>query len=152
MNYSLTPLRDIDIYCVLPYLDVKDIHYIICTTRNVPHEFTKRLLQLKYSVYRNIKYFNPSELSNIKYYLHVDDNTNKEYETKTKEDLITHEHVIEVETSILKTDVNNVPCLFLKYKDQRCKHIIYNRRIKIIHDNIAIYCLHNDDCTDDSKD
>ena len=141
MYQIITPIKDIDIYCVLPFLDVKEIHFILCTHRDVSKEYLKRLVELKYDVFREIRYFKPSELANIKYFLQVNDETEKAYHSKHPEDVIKNQNVIKIDTFNLKIDTNNIPYLRIKYKDQLCQHSIYDRSIRLLNENVAVYCL-----------
>ena len=145
MNHNtITPLIDLDAYVLLPFLDAKDIHFIILTNKNVPEEFKKALERFKYITFREIQYFEPYELSQIKYMLNVDlesandKNMNTIQEFREKHD---EEHIHKIKSMEMRTDVNGMKYIFVLHDDRVCKHIIYERKMRVIENELAIYCL-----------
>lgn len=145
MNHNtITPLSDLDVFVVLPFLDAKDIHYIVLTNKNIPNEFKKALERFKYITFREIQYFEPYELSQIKYMLNVDlesandknMNTIQAFKEKCEE-----MYIYKIKSMEIKTDINGIKYLFILHDDRICKHIIYERKMRVIENELAIYCL-----------
>lgn len=145
MNHNtFTPLGDLDVFVLLPFLDAKDIHSVTRTNRNVPKEFKEALNRFKHSVFRDIQYFEPCELSRIKYMLNIDldsamdknMNTIQEFREKHEETYISN-----IKSMELKTDVNGIKYLFILQDDRVCTHVIYYRKMRVIENELAIYCI-----------
>lgn len=143
-NNTITPLSDIDAYVLLPFLDAKDIHHVILTNKNVPNEFKKALEHFKHFTFREIQYFEPSELSQIKYMLNVDLENAMDKNMNTIQDFRnkhTERYISKIKSMELRMDLNGLNYLFIIHEDRICKHVIYYRKMRVIENELAIYCI-----------
>lgn len=144
-EFSITPLYDIDVYHVLPYLRAIDLHFLLQTNKTIRDknvEFKNQLMKYRMNTFMNIKYIQDKELNQVTGLLNIClDDKNKDY---TIEKLLELEYVvIEYINSIIKktNPINKDQCyLTAIHKNERTNTIIYNRYIKIVNNIMLLYC------------
>jgi serine/threonine protein kinase len=143
--FSITPLYDIDVFHILPFLTAKDIHSILQTNKFVYenyHEFKNQLDKYKKTMYRRIKHIDCQELTHVSGLLNIClDDKNKDYklETLLEEEYFKIESIKNMEKKANKN--NKEECYLIAiHKNEMTNTIIYNRYIKIINNIMVLYC------------
>jgi hypothetical protein len=143
--FSITPLYDIDVYHILPFLTAKDIHSILQTNKIVHeyyNEFKKQLDKYKRTMYRRIKHIDCQELTHISGLLNIClDDKNKDYNLDT---LLEGKNfkIESIKSMKKKTNPKNneESYLIAIHKNDKINTIIYNRYIKIVNNIMILYC------------
>lgn len=127
----ITPLEEIDVFYVLPYLSCKDIHHILIVKKNIPHEYKLHLMKYKMNTFCDLSYCHQYNLQPIQYIIHVSHENQNELEyLKNKE---------KIQIVILKQDLNNVSYLHITYKDSPHIRVIYYRKICVKNEINLLY-------------
>ena len=119
----LTPLEDIDIFYVLPYLNTLDISCILRLKKILHPKYHEQLEQMKFRTLCDISFhtcraFN--EISKIQF-------------VQEKRQHLEHIHCVE-----LKKDGNSVSYLKITYTDRMHQHIIYGCKIRFDEDRMIL--------------
>ena len=119
-----TPLKDTDVWVMLPFLDHMDIHCVIQTNKGVYKEFYERLLFLKRFTFRSIEHLHVSEFDHIKYAMCVDEKREGKQEIQ-----------------MVEICRDTLGCCFLKlhHSNGTTQTIIYHREFKFQGDDTLLY-------------
>lgn len=120
----LTPLEDIDILYLLPYLDRYDISHILQLKKYLPFEYQQALQHLKSQTFCDLSFHTCRVLDQIKQINFVD---NK------------HSYIKPIQSVELRKDSNDITYLKIIYPDMMHKHIIYNCKIRFENDILFFY-------------
>ena len=123
-----TPIKDLDVHMVLPFLDHIDLYRVILTHKKIPVEFHDRLIVLKRFTFRSIEHFHVSELNNIRYAMRVEENM--------EEGVKQHIRMAE-----LCSDTLGGYFMKLHHSNGTTQTIIYNREFKFRGNDTLVYRL-----------
>ena len=141
-QYPLTSLYDIDICILLQYLSALDIHHILMLNKNIQttnHEYKQLLYRMKRSTFRKICYCNTCDFYDVNYILNIDLNENTKYKNIPEILKMDSVQLLQVESINLKTDTLGNKYIYIIHNDKH-KHIIYDRYVKVIENTMILYC------------
>jgi len=125
-----TPIEDLDIIFVLPYLSLHDVHQILLVQKRLPIEYKQKLDSYKMSTLCDMSFHSHIPSNSITFIAAINNGGNL---------LDYHKTLKPIQNIKLKRDVNNIPYLRIVYPDKVHTHIIYNSKIKIEKNSILLY-------------
>lgn len=135
-----TPLRDVDVYVVSSYLNAREVHNVIQTSKKVDKHFYTQLNKMKNSIFRQLEFIVPTEIENIQYISRFCDDLQGD-QNKMFQNYLNKSNCFELRQFEIRTDTRNVKYIFAVFKDAPTQFIIYQRRIKIIANKLVVYCI-----------
>lgn len=125
----LTPLEDIDIIYLLPYLSLYDIAQVIRIRKHLPLEYKSKLDSFKWKTLCDLSFHTQLPCNSIRFIAGIDGSNDAGWKDNLKT----------VEDIRLKRDLNGVPYIRVVYPDKLHTHIIYHRKIKLKDGLILLY-------------
>jgi hypothetical protein len=122
----LTPLEDIDLFYVLPFLDTLDISCILQLKKSIPSEYRAQIEQMKFFTLCDISFHTCRVFNEI----------SKIHFVQEKHPRLEHIYCVEI-----KKDGNQVSYLKITYTDRVHQHIIYNCKIRFDKDRMILYSV-----------
>lgn len=124
-----TPIEDIDICHLLPYLSSYDIAQILRVRKRLPLEYKLKLDSFKWSTLCDMSFHAQLPRDSIRYIAGIKDLNDISWKDEMKA-------VYDVR---LKRDSNGISYLRIVYPDKIHTHIIYDRKIKLEDASILLY-------------
>ena len=135
---TFTPIEDIDIFHILPYLNYDDIHSVLQTHKKIANEYVKSLKKYKSTVYCDLTFHENTMFQHIQYIVNINIIKNNTIAiNKMDENSIASSYdKIKIENIQFCMDANRTPYLRIVYPNKIHTHIIYDRKIKLCHDTL----------------
>ena len=124
-----TPIEDIDIFYLLPYLSLHELVRILRVRKRLPLEYKLRLNSFKWSTLCDMSFHTQLPCDSIRYVAVIDELSDEKWKEEMKA-------VYDIR---LKRDSNGISYLRIVYPNKVHTHIIYDRKVKLEDESILLY-------------